>query len=137
MELELVRTYFPNGCNGELFINGKRLCFTIELPWLDNEPLVSCIPEGRYVLVKRYSRKFCHHLLVKDVPGRALILIHAANDAQAELKGCIAPVSYLTAEGKGTYSKRAFNKLTKLVFAALMDKKPVFLIIKSKDHELE
>ena len=101
MELELLRIYHPKGSNGNLSANGVGLCHTIELPWKENKNQVSCIPEGRYELVKRYSAKFKWHLLVKDVPDRVLILIHPANDALKELKGCIAPVFILTEEGKG------------------------------------
>jgi hypothetical protein len=101
MELELIRTYFPHGTNGELYHEGKRICFTIELPWLFNKHQVSCIPEGRYELVNRYSEHLGWHFHLKDVVNRSLILIHCANDAVKELKGCIAPVSILTSEGKG------------------------------------
>ncbi|MBS1565314.1 MAG: hypothetical protein JST39_13050, partial [Bacteroidetes bacterium] len=81
MELELRRTYLPGGTNGEIISSGVRVCYTIELPWLDNLPQVSCIPEGRYELKKRYSPKFKNHLQVANVPGRDYILIHPANDA--------------------------------------------------------
>jgi len=137
MELELIRTYFPNGTNGELFYNGERICFTIELPWLHNKPQVSCIPEGKYELEKRYSEKYKHHLLVRAVAKRAYILIHAANDAGKELKGCIAPVSILTAEGKGLRSRFAQKKLQKLVYPVLEKGNKVFLTIKSNQHELK
>ena len=95
MELALIRTYFPDGTNGEVIYNGNRICFAIELPWLNDTPQVSCIPEGRYELVKWYSPKFGNHLRVLSVPGRDLIMIHPANDALKELRGCIAPVSFL------------------------------------------
>jgi hypothetical protein len=71
--------------------------------------------------------------MLKDVPGRALILIHPANDALAELRGCIAPVSLLTGQGKGTGSRKAFSRLLKLVTAAL-ESGPVFITIKSKEQ---
>ena len=80
MELELIRTYFPEGTNGEILLNGKRLCSSIELPWLDNRKLVSCIPEGRYELIIRFSHRFQWHLQLKDVKERGLVLIHPAND---------------------------------------------------------
>jgi hypothetical protein len=137
MELELVRVYFPNGCNGELYYNGERICFTIELPWLDNKSRISCIPEGRYALTKRYSPRFKHHLQLLNVDKRSLILIHAANDAQKELKGCIAPVSILTAEGKGSQSRKALEKLLKLVVPELDKDNQVFLTIKSDMNEAE
>jgi len=142
MELELLRTYFPNGTSGVLRqCNNKNgilrqaqndiLCYTIELPWLDNRHGVSCIPEGKYELVKRYSKKFGEHLLLQGVANRSLILVHPANDAQKELKGCIAPVSILTGEGKGLRSRIAFKMMYSLVINSVSQHIPVFLTIKS------
>lgn len=111
MEITLQRTYFKEGTHGVLFLNGIFLGFTIELPWLENARNKSCIPEGSYILKARFSNKFKHHLLLKNVLNRSLILIHAANNAQLELKGCIAPVTYLTGIGKGLYSKPLLDKL--------------------------
>jgi hypothetical protein len=135
MELELIRTYFPNGTNGELSNKGERICFTIELPWLNNKSQVSCIPEGRYELQKRYSDRYEWHLQLKDVRNRLLILIHPANDAVKELKGCIAPVSILSSEGKGLSSRMAFYKLNYIVYQAMIREEKVFLIIKSISNE--
>jgi hypothetical protein len=131
MELELIRTYFPNGTNGEISFNGVRVCSTIELPWKNNQHRISCIPEGRFELTKRYSPKFGHHLLVNEVKGRELILIHPANDAVKELKGCIAPVSVCTGEGRGNNSRLALKKLLALVYVAMERKESVFLTVKS------
>jgi hypothetical protein len=129
MELELFRTYDPEGTNGELKLV---VCNTIELPWLQNERNVSCIPEGRYELRKRFIKKFGLHLLVVDVPDRSWILIHPANDAKTQLKGCIAPVTQLTGPGKGSESRLANEKLKALVLEALERKEKVFITIKSK-----
>ena len=105
MELHLHRTYFKEGTNGALFHHGVFMGFAIELPWLENQKMKSCIPEGVYTLKARYSEKFSHHLILENVPGRSLILIHPANDAKKELLGCIAPVTFLSGIGKGTASK--------------------------------
>lgn len=129
MELELFRTYDPEGTNGELKLV---VCNTIELPWLQNQRNVSCIPEGRYELRKRFIKKFGLHLLVVDVPDRSWILIHPANDAKTQLKGCIAPVTQLTGPGKGRDSRLANEKLKALVLEALERKEKVFITIKSK-----
>ena len=134
MELVLNRTYYAGGTNGELYTNNSFLCYCIELPWKDNQPKVSCIPEGRYELHRRYSPRFGEHLMVCGVEGRSLILLHPANDALKELNGCIAPVSVLSGEGRGSASRKAFQKLTTLVFAALK-KETVFLTIQNKEHE--
>lgn len=131
MELELTRTYFPGGCNGSLYCGGVFICHTIELPWKENERNTSCIPEGRYELKKRYSPKFKGHLLVKGVPGRGVILIHPANEAVKELRGCIAPVCTLTGEGRGLLSKNALTRLLAVVHAGLQ-KEPVFITIQSE-----
>lgn len=134
MELELVRTYFPNGTNGEIYYNGTRICFSIELPWLNNKPSISCIPEGKYELEKYYSEHLGNHLHLKAVASRSMIMIHAANDAKEELKGCIAPVSILTAEGKGLKSRIALKKVLDLTNPILERKEKVYLTIKSNNH---
>lgn len=130
MDLLLQRTYQKDGTNGELTINGKRVCYTIELPWKQNRSRISCIPEGRYELRKRYTTRFGWHLLVVNVPGRDWILIHAANDALKEIKGCIAPVSQLTGSGKGILSRIALQKLMSIVTPVLDKQQPLCLIIK-------
>lgn len=131
MELELIRTYYPDGTNGEIFFNKTRFCSSIELPWRNNQHQVSCIPEGKYELLIRYSEKFKWHLQLKNVKDRDLILIHPANDARKELKGCIAPVSILGSPGKGLKSRIAFENLMGLVFPVLDQNKQFFLTIKS------
>lgn len=110
--LVLKRIYLATAVHGELTLNGKHIAYTIELPWRDNKRRVSCIPEGTYVLRKRYSEKFKWHFVLLDVPNRSFILIHPANDAQKEQQGCIAPVTQFTGEGKGTESRKAMQKLT-------------------------
>ncbi|MEO8771518.1 MAG: DUF5675 family protein [Ferruginibacter sp.] len=131
MELELIRSYHPHGTNGMLYYKSSLQCYTIELPWQNNAPQHSCIPEGRYRLMIRYNQKHRTHFILDDVKDRDLILIHPANDALKELKGCIAPVTTLTGEGKGNNSKMAFDKLKNLIIGDIRDA-PVYLTIKSK-----
>ena len=100
----------------------------------NNEFRVSCIPEGTYCLQLRQSPRFGTHLLVKEVPGRSLILIHTANDALQELKGCIAPVVTLRGEGKGDQSKVALQQLMKVVKLPLQKGQPVFLTIQKSQR---
>lgn len=132
MELELLREYFPDGTNGEVRCKGNLICFSIELPWLQNQRNVSCIPEGRYELTKQFHPKYGDHLRVMRVSGRDGILIHPASDAKKHLRGCIAPVSSLISPGKGTQSRLANEKLKALVFEALEQKENVVITIKSK-----
>lgn len=132
MILVLLRTYFPQGTQGILEWNGTLVCYTVELPWLNNQKQVSCVPEGEYVLQQRFSLKFQWHLHLMNVPGRDLILIHPANDARKELRGCIAPVTQHTGIGKGNSSRKALEKLKALVYAALERNEEVKISIQSK-----
>lgn len=129
MNILLIRNYLRNGTNGLLYMNGQLLCETIELPWKENMKQKSCIPEGTYPLMKRYSQKFGWHLEVLNVPNRSLILIPPANDAQKELRGCIAPVSQTTGEGKGLSSRKAFKIVRSLLFPVLDQKQSVYITI--------
>lgn len=131
MELLLKRTYYPVGTNGILTVNDVRVCHTIELPWKNNRRIVSCIPEGIYALKKRFSRKFSWHIELLDVPDRELILIHPANYALKELKGCIAPVFKLSGAGVGFQSRAAFGKLRESIYRELELNRRVDLIVES------
>lgn len=75
---------------GRFWFEGE-IIYTLELPWKDNEPFISCIPEGTYDVELTYSPKFKKMLwLIKDVPGRTGIRIHPASFV-SDLEGCIAP----------------------------------------------
>ncbi len=131
MVIWLTRTYFPDGTNGQLKCEGKTICNTIELPWKNNERRVSCIPEGKYFIRKRYSQKFNWHLEIMGVTNRSLILFHPANNALQELNGCIAPVTKLSGPGLGLMSRKAFTSLKDLVYRALDKNESVELIVES------
>ena len=131
MVIALTRVYFPEGTNGYLECNGKTICNTIELPWKNNKPRVSCIPEGKYILKKRYSNKFKGHIEITGVKGRGAILFHPANNAMTELNGCIAPVTKISGAGLGPMSRKAFAKLKTIVYQELDKSKIVLIIIKS------
>lgn len=128
MELILLRDYFPTGTNGTILYNGQVLCRSIELPWRNNLKGKSCIPEGKYSLTVGCNAKFGWHLMVGEVRERSGILVHPANNALTELKGCIAPVTRITGDGHGTGSRQATKLLFDLVCDAL-ENEPVLLII--------
>ena len=136
MEILLERMYFPEGTNGVLSFEGKEICKTIELPWRNNQKRISCIPEGKYKIRKRFSAKFKWHLALTNVKNRSLILFHPANNALKELNGCIAPVTQITGEGRGNESRKAFEKLKKLVFPYLERGFVVELIVTQKNKTL-
>ncbi|TJY68748.1 hypothetical protein FAZ19_00010 [Sphingobacterium alkalisoli] len=130
MTLILQRKYGDRGTNGTIYFLGDAVCHTIELPWRDNKRRESCIPEGRYKLVKRTYAKNGEQIGIPNVTGREAILIHAANNAQKELLGCIAPVTTLTGEGTGDHSRKALDKLKELVYSLWDMEAEVFLVIR-------
>jgi len=71
---------------------------------------------------------------VTGVKGRNLILLHPANDARTELKGCIAPVIKLDGPGRGSFSRKAFELVRKTVFRGI-ENEIVYLIIERKAVE--
>ncbi|WP_400261415.1 DUF5675 family protein [Sphingobacterium sp. SG20118] len=128
--LHLQRIYGEQGTNGTITFQGEVICHTIELPWLNNLPRLSCIPVGAYKLEKRKYTKHGEQIGIPAVLGREAILIHAANDAQQQLRGCIAPVSRLTGEGRGEDSRIALEKLKALVYSLWDMGMEVFIHIK-------
>jgi len=67
---------------------GQEVCKTLELPWRNNLPNVSCIVPGTYTLIPYTSDKHPHAFHVTEVPGRSNVLIHAGNYVEHS-QGCI------------------------------------------------
>ena len=92
----LRETTSDQGTEGKLFYDTFS-CFTLELPWRDNQSNISCIPSGEYDVTIRKSPKFGVTYWVLEVPDRSYVLIHSANVAgdvsrgfKSHLNGCIA-----------------------------------------------
>jgi hypothetical protein len=113
-------------------INGTSTfsCNTLELPDLNNQKSISCIPKGTYTCRWTYSLKYPTGTYeVQSVPNRSGIRIHKGNRYD-QIQGCILPGTGL-ADLNGdneidvTNSTIAFNALN-----SLMQKKPFTLIVK-------
>ena len=93
INLLIIRNTFSDESTiGELFLNGERFCYTLELPYRDNQRSISCIPAGEYNVRLRLARESATrdylHLLVQEVPNRSYILFHRGNTAK-DTRGCI------------------------------------------------
>ena len=88
--LKLTRyALFDDRTLGRLVVDGE-VFYTVEKPWKDNKPFVSCIPAGRYTITKGDSPRFGPNTWqVMDVPQRTHILFHVGNTAD-DVVGCIA-----------------------------------------------
>lgn len=76
------------GTFGVLTYMGDHLCYTLERPWADNTPKISCIPGGTYPATKHNGTRFTNVWELHNVPGREAILIHPGNTV-ADTEGCI------------------------------------------------
>jgi hypothetical protein len=73
---------------GKLSVNGSPLCYTLELPWKDNQQNVSCIPQGAYSGFVRTDGTRGWRIELQAVPGRGHIQIHVGN-YPSDILGCI------------------------------------------------
>jgi hypothetical protein len=96
--IEVRRVYLDTHTLGSLYKDGVMLCKTMELRWLGNRRVISCIPEGDYLTTKeppipandpsgRNQRDYWH-FRIHDVKGRSGILIHKITYVK-DLQGCI------------------------------------------------
>lgn len=76
------------GTFGVLIMDEIPLCVTCELPWLDNQEGISCIPAGIYNCTSHDSPKHPNTWQVKNVPNRSEILIHDGNTIRDSI-GCV------------------------------------------------
>ncbi len=100
---------------GVMIVKDK-IFYTLELPYLNNEKNISCIPLGAYECVRHWSRKFPYqHLQLLGVPARSGILIHAGNTVK-DTTGCILIAKGLTAANNLTAtSRKAVDELMELI----------------------
>jgi len=100
MHLDLHRWYRPEETAGVLTLveSGDKF-YTIEKPWRNNTPFLSCIPEGNYVLVPHDTRKYPDTWAmvggtVSHGPDPAFeryaCVFHSANYSD-QLTGCVGP----------------------------------------------
>lgn len=122
IHVPLIRlAYLPTVTLGRLTLpDGVRL-YTVERPWIENRPSISCIPEGEYECApRRFFRGGYEAAEVLNVPGRSHILFHVGNWAR-DVEGCIAVVSELgcvNGEIGGSRSKPAFAEFMRQVGGA-------------------
>ena len=69
----LKRVYLKEATHGELLFNNEHIAYTIELPWLENQKQISCIPEGEYNLRRRYSKNL--ELSLSNMATCCLVLL--------------------------------------------------------------
>jgi hypothetical protein len=118
LNLELNRKWKNNICTiGELFINGKFFCYTLE----DRERMEkvygeTAIPKGKYKVIISYSPRFKQLMpLLLNVPNFKGIRIHWGNYA-THTEGCILVGSARSEDNLAIWnSKSTYKKLFDLL----------------------
>ena len=95
--MELIRFgNFPDRTLGRLTYEDKQW-WTIERPWLNNQPNISCVPCGVYPMRRFYdvhgyrsSKNITDDYVweICEVPDRTVILVHVANRSY-NVEGCV------------------------------------------------
>ncbi len=87
-EVTLQRTVSSKyGTRGVMYYQNKRIAHTLENPWLNNQPRISCIPTGKYKVKNDNNGRF-RWWSIRDIPNRGLIEIHEGNKVTDTL-GCV------------------------------------------------
>lgn len=125
MNITILRDYDPEVTEGVMTDDstGKRLCYTLELPWKNNQHEISCIPEGKYRFHKFASPKFGHEVYrLENVPNRDFIDMHNGNTV-LDIEGCI-----LVGKERGTLTIPAGSHYN---YVAVLHSKPTLDILLS------
>lgn len=135
LELTLTRNTFTDESTiGELAVNGKWECFTLEdkvRPEGVKVPGKTAIPAGRYEVIINQSMRFKRELpLLLKVPMFSGIRIHPGN-TQEDTEGCIL-VGESRARNRIYGSRVAFARLFKFIKQEIAKGRPVFITIKNE-----
>ena len=95
---------------GEIYLDGKFECYSLELTtrYIPNQK--NCIPAGKYEMLMQYSTRFkmdTPHL--QNVPGRTFIEIHPGNKPE-DTEGCILVGQTISTDWVGS-SRAAYKEL--------------------------
>jgi Family of unknown function (DUF5675) len=89
MNIKIARgSYNGSSITGELFVDEKFICHTLELPWKNNQSYVSSIPEGSYPAILRYDKPDKWRIQLDKVPDRTVVQLHTGN-FPSQVEGCI------------------------------------------------
>jgi hypothetical protein len=107
-------------------------CKTIELPWKNNQHMVSCIPAGIYDVEKYIRPNGDKCFWVKNVPGRDSILVHKGNFAsgvKVDTEGCILPgMRFVDLNHDGNIDVAESTTAMNMLLNLLPDKFKIYII---------
>lgn len=103
-------------------------CKTLELPYINNQRQISCIPVGQYIVRKHNSPTFGKTFHVLNVEGRSEILIHKGN-FNHNTKGCIlVGKDFIDINADGTTDITSSSKTVQEMLTLLPDEFKMIII---------
>ena len=138
MNLTLFRkTEINNTVLGELHINDKFFCYTLEDKIRDVKiKHQTCIPQGEYKIIMTLSQRFKTILpLLLNVPNFEGIRIHAGNTTE-DTSGCLLVGTAINGE-KLLHSKVALQELIKKFNVAIKAKDQIVIKIVNPEKPVE
>lgn len=115
----LVRRRWPDSksVTGELLLDGKHECYTLEPPFKKDGSKPRAIPAGNYPLTIRFSQRFQRLMPhVENVPGFESIEIHWGNFPK-DTEGCTLVGTIMQNDFVG-HSRDEFDELYRQLHAA-------------------
>ena len=115
-----IKTWQMDDCTLGILTYSDFKCFTLELPWKNNERNISCIPRSLgYKGEKHQSPANGSVIAINNVLNRTYTQIHSANFTR-QLRGCIAvgdSIKFLDGDGLPdvTNSGATLSKLLKVL----------------------
>ena len=95
--------------------HGEPFCVSLELPYRNNEPNISCIPNGVFEGIRVTSPRFGNTFEVKGgvIGDRTHILFHCGNSIE-DSRGCILLAENFSPNSRVERSRVAFNEFLSL-----------------------
>jgi hypothetical protein len=88
-EIWINRVYaHPQSIVGVLYANNNQLCYSLELPWKDNQNNISCVPVGSYRAITRADGNLGWRIELLLVPNRTRVELHVGNYPSNSI-GCV------------------------------------------------
>lgn len=88
-EITIERKLSSTTCTmGYMSVDKKIICYSLELPWVDNLKNISCVPIGSYNGILRYDKKDGWRIQLDNVPNRDAVQIHIGNYTK-NTRGCV------------------------------------------------
>jgi len=109
---------YSNSIVGELSVNGKKVCYTLERAWLWNEEYISCIPPHTYSATIRYDKPDGWRIELEGVKWehgvRGGIQIHVGNWPR-QTEGCVL-VGTDYKSNEVLHSEKAYGLLKQAIY---------------------